>query len=87
MMWNGMAVGWLPMLVWVVFSVAVVVLIVLAIVWLARSVSSGGAGSSGPSTPTQGPGTAREALDLRYARGEISREEYLQARRDLEERP
>ena len=80
-----MAVGWLPMLIWIVFSVGVVVLIVLAIVWLARSVSSGGTGPSSP-TATQGSGSAREVLDLRYARGEISREEYLQTRRDLDER-
>ena len=79
-----MGVGLLSMLIWIVFSVGVVVLIVLAIVWLVRSVSSGGTGPSSP-TATQGSGSAREVLDLRYARGELSREEYLQARHDLEE--
>jgi putative membrane protein len=84
-MWDGMmgGVGWLWMLLWGLFSIALLGLVVLALVWLARSVGSG-SGQSSPGREPSAGGTAREALDLRYARGEISREEYLQARRDLE---
>ena len=86
MMWNGMMAGWgwLVMVLWVVFSIALLVLVVLAVVWLARSLG-GDRGQRGAGQPSAGgPGSAREALDLRYARGEIGREEYVQARRDLE---
>lgn len=36
--------------------------------------------------PVSSPPSAREILNARYARGEISREEYLRARADLEGR-
>lgn len=85
-MWDGMGgVGLIPMLVWIVFSVGILVLMVLAVVWLARSIGSSGDASRGASSPGGAPTSAREALDLRYARGEIGRDEYLQARRDLED--
>ena len=37
--------------------------------------------------PVSPPSSAMEILDARYARGEISREEYLRVRADLEGRP
>ena len=76
-MW-GVAWGWA--LLWLLFGVALIVLVVLAIAWLVRSLRAGGTGPIGDVSPA----SARDALDMRYARGEISREEYLQARRDLE---
>ena len=81
-MWDGMALGglgWLVAILWVVFAVALLVLVVLAVVWLAKAV-----GSNEPRSRPE-HGSAREALDLRYARGEIGRDAYLQARRDLGE--
>lgn len=88
MMWDGMAgmgaIGWLWMLLGVVFVVALLVLIVLTAVWLVRS--AGGDGTApqvGPPGASSAAGSPREALDLRYARGEISREEHQQALRDL----
>lgn len=87
-MWDGMmgGAGWLWMLLWGLLSTALLVLIVVAVVWLVRSLASG----SGRQKRVEGTppgGSAREALDLRYARGELSREQYLQARRDLEGPP
>ncbi len=84
MPWDGMMTGWgwLVMLLWVLFSVALLVLLVLAMVWLARNLGSNREQRS--SAPPSAAGSAREALDLRYARGEIGREEYLRARQDLE---
>lgn len=84
MMWDGMpAFGWLWVTLWLVFAIGLLVLVVLAIIWLARNMGSGNQRPSGKSTDSSGPASAMEALDMRYARGEISREEYLQAREDL----
>lgn len=59
-------------------SILVIALIVLAgaaTLWLLR----GGRGSG-----NQAGNQAREILDLRYARGELSTEEYAQRRRDIQ---
>ena len=52
--------------------------IVLLVVWLVRQGRPAGVGS-GP-----GEGRALEILRERYARGEITRQEYEEMRRDLE---
>lgn len=85
-MWNGGMGGlaWLWMLFGVVFVLALLVLVVVAVVWLARDFGGSGRVQAGPSANRAAPGSARETLDLRYARGEISREDYQQARRDLD---
>lgn len=87
MMWDGTMSGWawLMMLPWLLFSVALLVLVVLAVVWLARNLGSGSPRGGEPgASPQPGSRSAREELDVRYARGELTREEYVQARRDLE---
>lgn len=70
--YGGMAgFGWLGMLVMTLFWVGVIVLVV----WGLRRIS----------TPQQ-PNVASDAVELlkqRYARGEISHEEFLQARTAL----
>ncbi|HEB63976.1 MAG TPA: SHOCT domain-containing protein [Chloroflexi bacterium] len=48
-------------------------------VWLVRSLFS--AAPSSPAGPRQP--SAREVLDQRYARGEISRDEYERIKRDI----
>lgn len=53
---------------------------ILLIVWLVRQVSAG----SAVRQPVRSPAAARQILDERYARGEISREEYLTALADIE---
>jgi putative membrane protein len=58
----------------VVIFFILVGLVILA-VWAMRR--SGGLGGSAR------PQTAREVLELRYARGEITREEYQQMKQDL----
>jgi putative membrane protein len=65
---------------WAVFWVVVLALLVAGAIWLARTLTR-------PSNPPSGPagaGPARAELDLRYARGDLTREEYLQRRADLE---
>ena len=56
------------------FSLLFFVLVVWAVVTLVRHRSAGTGGSRSPGL---------DALDERYAKGEIQREEYLQKRRDL----
>lgn len=75
---EGMMSGalWLWMLLGVLLITAVIVGIVVTAVVVARRTSG-----SPPAPDTDE--TARKILDARYARGELAREDYLQARRDL----
>ncbi|MPY96310.1 MAG: c-type cytochrome [Acidimicrobiia bacterium] len=74
---------WPWMLLWLAVGLVLLILAVVAIVWLVRRSNSDASGS-GHRDGRPG-GSAREALDLRYARGEIDRDAYVQARRDLGE--
>lgn len=74
-MMGGM--GWW-MALWGLLGLALLILAVVGAVWLVRNMS-GSKRSSGP-----GPGeSAADALERRYARGEIDREEFVRAREDL----
>ncbi len=81
MMWNG--TGGIFMVVWMIFGLLLIAVLVVGIVWLVRQVSSDGSRSAQPWQPSA-QGSAREELDRRYARGEISREEYREIREELE---
>jgi putative membrane protein len=70
----GLAMG-LGMLAMLAFWGALIVGVVLLVRWLLTA-------SSGPGP--RSPETALEVLRRRYAAGEISREEYLQMRQELE---
>ncbi|GIV69886.1 MAG: hypothetical protein KatS3mg048_3118 [Caldilinea sp.] len=74
--WSGMWFGWLLM---VGFTVAVILLIV----WLVRLSATGRNENTGESRVAQRNESALEILQARYARGEISKEEYLEMRATL----
>jgi putative membrane protein len=76
-MMDGMMGGF--MWFWLIFAVVVLVLLVVGVVWLVRTLVGPGPGGSATSA-------ARQELDLRHARGELTREEYQQRRADLEGR-
>ena len=57
-----------------VFSLAILAAIIAVVVWFSRS---------GPSDRGQRRSNGLEVLEQRYARGEISREEYLEKKRDI----
>ena len=91
-MWgNGMGggMGW-GLLFWLLLIVGLVVLVFV----LVKALTGGPGGGSGGGTrqggtappPTgAGPSRSREILEERYARGEISTEEYRERLRTLEE--
>jgi putative membrane protein len=83
MMHWGYGIGWVELLCGG-FVVLLVLggLIALAVILLTRSYS--GRGSSGGATRTSSR-TPLEILQERYARGEISKEEYLEMREHLRE--
>ncbi len=74
---------------WTVFALQLV--IVLGIVWLLASLLLGGrlgrgkpaAATAGPALPSRRGDDPLAVLRMRYAKGEIEREQYLQASADL----
>jgi putative membrane protein len=67
----GLFGGWIGLL----FNLAIIIGIVILVVWAVKRFTSGGV-STGSQTP-------REILQARYARGEITRDQYQQILQDL----
>lgn len=83
MMWDG--AGGRFVAIWMLLGLLLLVLVAVGIMWVVRRASSGGARPADrPGPPPPSSGSAREELDRRYARGEISREEYRTMRDDLD---
>lgn len=70
--------GWIGMIINLVIAIAMVVGIIWLVLWLARKGISGNQGHL--MAPQISP---REILQIRYARGEITREQYQQILEDL----
>lgn len=79
---GAMMGGW--MIAWIVLGIVVAIAVVAAVAWARGGRLGDGRGQVTPAEP-DGSREAREALRLRYARGEISREEYLQGKVELED--
>jgi putative membrane protein len=75
-MGGGMAL-WLAF--WTLFGIVLFALAVVALAWLVRNFNT----PRGQSGSGDG-GDALRTLERRYASGEITRDEYLQCREDLE---
>ena len=69
-------------ILWAVFGLVITLLVIVV---LALTVKYAGrrAWGFGPAFPAGGPLDALESVRMRYARGKMSREEYLQASADL----
>lgn len=80
--WGGFGglgnLGWIGMIVSLVLNLAVVIGIVVLVVWAIRRFSAPAAARL---TPTGS--AAQEILQARYARGEITREQYQEMLADL----
>ena len=72
--------GWIGMILGLVFTIAVIVGLVLLVVWAVRRMSASASQGGTQITSAQ---SAKEIAQSRYAKGEISREEYQQILSDL----
>jgi putative membrane protein len=75
--------GWPVMILGWIVNIGLIVGVGLLIVWLVRRVAAPGQGSASPYQAQTGFPTPREVLQTRYARGEITREQYLEILGDL----
>ena len=66
---------------------AIAIGFVVLVVWLVRRSGSGGRTASAPLPPSPIEPSAREILQTRYARGEITREQYQEMLADLNQTP
>lgn len=80
--WYG-GFGWVGMILGALIMLALLAGLIVAILLGARQVSKG-YGHSNVHPAGQGEPSAREILQARYARGEITREQYLQMLADIE---
>jgi putative membrane protein len=72
--------GWIGMILNLVVSIALIIGFVVLVVWAVRQLS-GNAARTSSQAPAGQP--AKDIAQARYARGEISREEYQQIISDL----
>ncbi|RME71069.1 MAG: SHOCT domain-containing protein [Chloroflexi bacterium] len=81
--WGGFGFG----LIGLFINLALVVGIILLVVWAVKKFTASPAGQVQTAGPAGGGQvlSAREVLDIRYARGELSREEYQQMKAELSE--
>ena len=85
MMWGyGWDMGW-SWLFGLLLLVGIVLLVVLAVRMFSGGSSRGG--GPGGTGPTQGPSRARQILDERYAKGELTAEQYREQVQVLGENP
>lgn len=75
--------GWLGMILYGLFWLALILGIIWLVVWAIRRSSSGNWNSSTMNDRTATGSSAKDIAQMRYARGEISREEYQQLLEDL----
>lgn len=82
----GSGFGWIGLIIHGLFSLAALVLFIILIVWLVRAVKRN---RTMPNfhgfTPHNEAASALKLLNERYARGEISEEEYLKVKKNLTE--
>jgi putative membrane protein len=76
--------GWIGWTINIVLTVGILIGLVLLVIWAVRRMTNNQSGSLFSSGQGgRGMITAREILQARYARGEITREEYLQMLEDI----
>ena len=70
-----------PGIIGMVFNVIIIIGVVLLVVWTVKKM--GPSNSPNRATSSTQPLSVREILDMRYARGELSRDEYQVIRQDI----
>jgi putative membrane protein len=80
--WGGLGgFGWVGLLLNLIITAVVIVGFVLLVVWLVRRTGINGTSTIRGAGGEQSP---REILQTRYARGEITREQYEIMKQDLQ---
>ncbi len=88
MMGNGMyggfgAFGWIGMILNLAITIGVIVGIIWLVIYVVRRFSPGGLKSTVSSSVAENIESPREVIQLRYARGEITRDQYVEMLEDL----
>lgn len=86
MMGNGWGMGWM-WFTWPLVMLAVVLLIVFLVRGTTPRTPGHGSGDAPPGEPDGGRGRAQDILAERYARGEITDQEYQERLRHLRGEP
>lgn len=84
--WGFASLGWLGMLWMALIPLGFLILVVTGVAWLVSQLFTGAGGPSRRSSGDESQVSAREILQIRYARGEITREQYLEILADIGER-
>lgn len=82
--WGFSSIGWFGALIMVLIPVGIVVLVISGIVWLVRNISSISEGDQIINQQEKSKTSPGEILQIRYASGEITRDQYLQMIEDIE---
>ncbi len=82
--WGIGSFGWFGIILMWLIPVGFVVLVALGIIWLVRGFSPTGESSATINQRDESHSSPREILQIRYASGEITRDQYLQMLDDLE---
>ncbi len=74
-------ISWIGLIINAIIVIAVIVLLILLIVWAVRGLRRGPVSTVTPTPPSM---SAKDVAQMRYARGEITREQYQQILADLD---
>ena len=81
MMFNHFGFGWVGMIVGLVINLALIIGFVWLVVWAVRKMSGSRSASNQAAPAVQSP---KDFAKMRYAKGEITQEEYHKLLADLE---
>ena len=82
--WGFGSIGWFGLLIMWLMPVGIVSLAILGIIWLVRNYPAISGGTPIINKDEDSPTSPREILQRRYARGDITRDQYLQMLDDVE---
>lgn len=75
--------GWIGMILNLAITIGVIVGIIWLVIWLVRQFAQGDFNLTTSQKKTDTIETPREVIQLRYARGEITRDQYVEMLEDL----
>lgn len=81
--WGFNSFGWIGMILMWLIPIGFLVLVVLGISGLVRGLINDGQRTVAPYSSAEDRPSAREILQVRYARGEITREQYMEMLADI----